>query len=237
VRGLRYALVLCVDEKSQIQALDRTASCLPMLPTTPARMTHDYVRNGTTSLFAAFELSSGWVIAQSYRRHRHQEFLRFLKLIDQAVPDDLDLHLVLDNYATHKTPSVTVKFTGTASTYPLPACSQASRSLELRPYTSSPATHANGIPASAAPVNHLRAEGRLGGERRLLRHVRLLPPRLAGAPGFGQVEPEIGQHVGAGGDVGGEHHRLAVLHLPGDPGMLPGHAGRGGPLLQLGGLV
>jgi transposase len=100
------ALVLCVDEKSQIQALDRTAPCLPMLPTTPARRTHDYVRNGTTSLFAAFELSSGSVIAQSYRRHRHQEFLRFLRLIDAAVPTDLDLHLVLDNYATHKTPEI-----------------------------------------------------------------------------------------------------------------------------------
>ena len=100
------ALVLCVDEKSQIQALDRTAPCLPMLPTTPARMTHDYVRNGTTSLFAAFELSGGSVIAQSYRRHRHQEFLRFLKLIDAAVPKDLDLHLLLDNYATHKTPEI-----------------------------------------------------------------------------------------------------------------------------------
>jgi transposase len=100
------ALVLCVDEKSQIQALDRTAPCLPMLPTTPARMTHDYVRNGTTSLFAAFDLASGSVIAQPYRRHRHQEFLRFLKLIDGAVPQDLDLHLVLDNYATHKTPEI-----------------------------------------------------------------------------------------------------------------------------------
>jgi transposase len=100
------ALVLCVDEKSQIQALDRTAPCLPLLPTTPARMTHDYVRHGTTSLFAAFEMSSGSVIAQSYRRHRHQEFLRFLKLIDAAVPKDLDLHLVLDNYATHKTPEI-----------------------------------------------------------------------------------------------------------------------------------
>jgi transposase len=100
------ALVLCVDEKSQIQALDRTAPCLPMLPTTPARMTHDYVRNGTTSLFAAFDLASGSVIAQHYRRHRHQEFLRFLKLIDAAVPKDLDLHLVLDNYATHKTPAI-----------------------------------------------------------------------------------------------------------------------------------
>ena len=100
------ALVLCVDEKSQIQALDRTAPCLPMLPTTPARMTHDYIRNGTTSLFAAFDLASGSVIAQPYRRHRHQEFLRFLKLIDAAVPQDLDLHLVLDNYATHKTPEI-----------------------------------------------------------------------------------------------------------------------------------
>jgi transposase len=100
------ALVLCVDEKSQIQALDRTAPCLPMLPTTPARMTHDYVRNGTTSLFAAFDVSSGSVIAQPYRRHRHQEFLRFLKLIDAAVPKDLELHLVLDNYATHKTPAI-----------------------------------------------------------------------------------------------------------------------------------
>ena len=75
------ALVLCVDEKSQIQALDRTAPCLPMLPATPARMTHDYVRNGTTSLSAAFDLASGSVTAQPYRRHRHQEFLRFLKLI------------------------------------------------------------------------------------------------------------------------------------------------------------
>jgi transposase len=100
------ALVLCVDEKSQIQALDRTAPCLPMLPTTPARMTHDYVRNGTTSLFAALDLASGSVIAQHYRRHRHQEFLRFLKLIDAAVPAGLDLHLVLDNYATHKTPEI-----------------------------------------------------------------------------------------------------------------------------------
>jgi transposase len=100
------ALVLCVDEKSQIQALDRTAPCLPLLPTTPARMTHDYVRHGTTSLFAALDLASGSVIAQPYRRHRHQEFLRFLKLIDTAVPKDLELHLVLDNYATHKTPAI-----------------------------------------------------------------------------------------------------------------------------------
>jgi transposase len=101
-----HALVLAVDEKSQIQALDRTAPCLPVLPTTPERRTHDYVRHGTTSLFAACDLASGSVIAQHYRRHRHQEFLRFLKLIDAAVPEDLDLHLVLDNYATHKTPAI-----------------------------------------------------------------------------------------------------------------------------------
>jgi transposase len=100
------ALVLAVDEKSQMQAIDRTAPILPLMPTTPARMTHDYVRHGTTSLFAAFDVSSGSVIAQHYRRHRHQEFLRFLKLIDAAVPRELDLHLVLDNYATHKTPQV-----------------------------------------------------------------------------------------------------------------------------------
>jgi len=101
-----HALVLAVDEKSQIQALDRTAPCLPILPTTPERRTHDYVRHGTTSLFAAYDLASGSVIAQHYRRHRHREFLRFLKLIDSAVPKDLELHLVLDNYSTHKTPAI-----------------------------------------------------------------------------------------------------------------------------------
>ena len=77
-----------------------------MLPTTPARRTHDYVRNGTTSLFAAFDLASGSVIAQPCRQHRHQEFLKFRKLVDKAVPKDLDLHLVLDNYATRRTPAI-----------------------------------------------------------------------------------------------------------------------------------
>jgi transposase len=100
------ALVHAVDEKSNIQALDRSAPVLPMLTGTPARMSHDYIRNGTTTLFAAFDVSTGDVIAQHYRRHRHQEFLRFLKTIDSCVPKDLDLHLVLDNYATHKTPQV-----------------------------------------------------------------------------------------------------------------------------------
>jgi transposase len=101
-----HAVVLCVDEKTQIQAIDRTAPCLPVLPTTPARRSHDYVRNGTTSLFAALDVATGQVIAAHHRQHRHQEFLKFLKTIDAATPAGLDLHLICDNYATHKTPAV-----------------------------------------------------------------------------------------------------------------------------------
>src|SRR6267154_1501618 len=100
------ALVLCVDEKSQMQALDRTAPILPLMPGTPDRKTHDYVRHGTTSLFAALDIATGKVIGQHQRRHRHQEFLRFLKTIDANTPQDLDLHLICDNYATHKTPQI-----------------------------------------------------------------------------------------------------------------------------------
>jgi transposase len=100
------ALVLCVDEKSQIQALDRSAPTLPILPTTPARRAHDDVRHGTASLFAALDLASGQVISQLHRRHRHQEFLKFLRTIDQSVPAGLELHLACDNYATHKTPAI-----------------------------------------------------------------------------------------------------------------------------------
>jgi transposase len=94
------ALVLGVDEKRQIQALDRTAPSLPILPTTPARHTHDDVRNGTASLFAALDVASGKVISQVHRRHRHQEFLKFLKTIDASVPAGLDLSLIGDNYGT-----------------------------------------------------------------------------------------------------------------------------------------
>lgn len=101
-----HALVLCVDEKSQIQALNRTAPCLPILPTTPARRSHDYVRNGTCSLFAALDMATGKVISSVHRRHRHQEFLKFLKKIDAAVPAGLDVHLICDNYGTHKTPEI-----------------------------------------------------------------------------------------------------------------------------------
>ena len=100
------ALVLCVDEKSQIQALDRTQPGLPMKRGRAGTMTHDYKRNGTTTLFAALNMLDGSVIGTCLPRHRHREFLRFLKLIDQQTPARLDLHLVVDNYATHKTPAV-----------------------------------------------------------------------------------------------------------------------------------
>ncbi len=100
------ALVLCVDEKSQMQALDRTQPLLPMVPAHPERRTATYQRHGTTSLFAALDIATGRVIGKMYRRHRAEEFRKFLNEIDKAVPDDLDVHLVMDNYATHKTDSI-----------------------------------------------------------------------------------------------------------------------------------
>ena len=96
------ALVLCVDEKSQIQALDRTQPLLPLRSGIPARQTHDYTRHGTTTLFAALNMLDGKVIGDCMPRHRHQEFIRFLQLINVKTPPDLDLHLVVDNYGTHK---------------------------------------------------------------------------------------------------------------------------------------
>lgn len=100
------AMVLCVDEKSQIQALDRTQPLLPMVPGRCERRTHDYVRHGTTTLFAALDVKSGRIIGSVHRRHRSREFLCFLKAVDRETPDDLDLHLILDNYNTHKVPAV-----------------------------------------------------------------------------------------------------------------------------------
>jgi transposase len=100
------ALVLCVDEKSQIQALDRSQPLLPMRPGQVERRTHDYVRHGTTSLFAALDVKTGEVIGRCHRRHRAVEFRTFLDTIEAAVPEDLDVHLVVDNYATHKTPLI-----------------------------------------------------------------------------------------------------------------------------------
>jgi transposase len=100
------ALLLCVDEKSQIQALDRTAPVLPLRPGQAERRTHDYVRHGTTTLFAALDVKTGKVIGECHARHRAVEFRRFLDTIDAAVPPELDVHLILDNYATHKTAGI-----------------------------------------------------------------------------------------------------------------------------------
>ena len=100
------ALVLCVDEKSQIQALDRSAPVLPMMPGMPERRTHDYFRNGITTLFAALDVASGQIIGSIHRRHRAAEFKKFLIKIDKEVPADLDIHLICDNYGTHKHPTV-----------------------------------------------------------------------------------------------------------------------------------
>ena len=100
------ALVLCVDEKSQIQALDRTAPILPLRPGLPERQTHDYTRHGTTTLFAAFNILNGKVIGSCLPRHRGKEFLTFLRRLEQEVPDDVELHLILDNYSTHKSAAV-----------------------------------------------------------------------------------------------------------------------------------
>ncbi len=104
------AVVICVDEKSQMQALDRTQPLLPLRPGTPERRTHDYHRHGTSSLFAGLMVKTGVVIGECHRQHRHQEFIKFLKTIDQVVKateaPDTAVHIVLDNYATHKTPAV-----------------------------------------------------------------------------------------------------------------------------------
>ena len=101
------AIVLCMDEKSQIQALDRTQPSLPIKPGRAGTMTHDYKRNGTTTLFAALEVATGKVIGQCLPKHRHEEFLTFLRTIEKNVPDELQIHLILDNYATHKHADVT----------------------------------------------------------------------------------------------------------------------------------
>jgi transposase len=100
------ALVLCVDEKSQIQALDRSAPVLPMMPGLPERRTHDYVRHGITTLFAALDVANGQVISAIHRRHRATEFRKFLAKLDVEIPAELDVHLICDNYTTHKHPTV-----------------------------------------------------------------------------------------------------------------------------------
>ena len=104
------ALVLCMDEKSQVQALDRTQPLLPMRPGQAERRSHDYTRHGTTTLFAALDIATGEVIGRCFARHRAKEFLKFLRTIEANVPADLDVHLVMDNYATHKTPAIRAWF-------------------------------------------------------------------------------------------------------------------------------
>src|SRR5256885_748193 len=121
------AVVLCVDEKSQIQALNRSQPVLPMMPGMPERRTHDYERNGITTLFAAFDIADGSVISELHRRHRATEFKKFLVTIDKTVPEGLAIHVVCDNYGTHKTPAirdwlaahprVTMHFTPTGSSW------------------------------------------------------------------------------------------------------------------------
>jgi len=101
-----HALVLCLDEKSQVQALDRTRPLLPMRPGIPVQQTHDYIRHGTTSLFAALDVATGKIIGQCHRRHRHHEFLRFLQRLDAQLPPHGDVHIIMDNYGTHKVPKV-----------------------------------------------------------------------------------------------------------------------------------
>jgi transposase len=100
------AIVLCVDEKSQVQALNRTQPILPLAPGVPARQSHDYERHGVTSLFAAMDVATGVTISKCYRRHRHQEFIQFLNQIDTDLPTGFDVHLVMDNYGTHKVEKV-----------------------------------------------------------------------------------------------------------------------------------
>lgn len=100
------AIVLSVDEKSQVQALDRSQPLLPLAPGQPERHTHDYIRHGTTSLFAALNVATGQIIGQCHRRHRHQEFLKFLNVIADRMPQDREIHIIMDNYATHKTPRI-----------------------------------------------------------------------------------------------------------------------------------
>lgn len=105
-----HAVVLCVDEKAQIQALDRTAPLLPLQPGQVARHTHDYTRHGTTSLFAALDMKTGQVVGETHRRHRSREFRQFLDRLDASVPADLDVHVIMDNYGTHKTPLIRAWF-------------------------------------------------------------------------------------------------------------------------------
>lgn len=151
------ALVLCVDEKSQIQALDRSAPILPLAPGIPERRTHDYRRHGTTSLFAALDVATGKVIGECHRRHRSQEFLQFLKTIEASVPPELDIHLILDNYGTHKTARV------------------------RRWFSAHPRFHLHFTPTSASWLNLVERWFALLSEKQIKRGAHRSPRALEGA--------------------------------------------------------
>ena len=195
------AVVLCMDEKSQIQALDRTQPSLPMKKGRAGTMTHDYKRNGTTTLFAALDVLSGSVIGQCLPRHRHTEFLAFLKTIDREVPKGLNVHLILDNYATHNHPNVKtwlakhprfeLHFTPTSSTRSKPTSPPTTRTPnhsngQPTPTRSSRRSAADESPSTQSPsktgAGHRRRAGRGGRtaplERRL-RTCRLVPFRAS----------------------------------------------------------
>ena len=165
------AVVLCVDEKSQVQALDRTAPVLPMRPGLPEKQTHDYVRHGTTTLFAALEVATGKVTDACYPRHRHQEFLRFLKQVAKAYPRG-KLHMVVDNYATHKHPTVRPGWPAT----------RGSRCTSPRPrgpgstWSRSSSRSSPGRPSAAAPSPPSRPHRRDRDLHRRLERPRPPPP-------------------------------------------------------------
>ncbi len=162
-------MVLCVDEKSQVQALQRSQPAFPMMPGMPERRTHDYVRHGTTTLFAAMNVADGTVISSLHRRHRAVEFKKFLTKIDHQVPAELDIHLICDNYGTHKHPTiknwlkehprVKLHFTPTYSSWPTsssgssatspPTCSNAPTTEASRP--SKPTSASGSKPGTKTP--------------------------------------------------------------------------------------
>ncbi|CAH2407651.1 hypothetical protein MES5069_620007 [Mesorhizobium escarrei] len=151
------ALVLCVDEKSQIQALDRTHPRLPMKKGRAGTMTHDYKRNGTTTLFAALEVKTGKVIGECLPRHRAKEFLRFLRIIERNTSKHFDLHLIMDNYATHKTEAVQTwlksirAFISTLRPHPPRGSTRSSASSPKSPIRASAAASSEASPNCSRP--------------------------------------------------------------------------------------
>ncbi|GGU22212.1 hypothetical protein GCM10010259_10720 [Streptomyces daghestanicus] len=194
------ALVLCVDEKSQIQALDRSQPVLPMMPGVPERRSHDYVRAGTTTLFAALEAATGKVIGSLHRRHRAAEFKKFLAELDKEVPAGLQVHLILDNYATHKTPDIK-KWLPAHSRVP-PALHAHQRVLAEPGRAMVRRTDPEETQARGPPLRPGRGRGsdRHIGARRRLRPCDHVRPRLArgdSAPPGEDTRAEVGRPLHA----------------------------------------